>query len=134
MSESDNIVIGYHGSYREITQFSALRYEGVGGIYFTLAADVAWSYAKDAYIDEDNVPTVMTASLRIRKPFPMTGIESQELTIERIAELKAQGYDAVYGMTAPGEEVVEVAVFDPDQIEITAVEARSEPEPSLPRF
>ena len=128
MTEAIEPVIGYHGSYKEVSAFSALRYEGVGGIYFTFDVDDAWDYADNGCIEEGDIPTVMTANLTIRNPVRLFGTDSQVLTIDRIADLKAQGYDAVYGIAGNDGAVYEIAVFDPEQIEVIAVETRQEPE------
>jgi len=134
MTNTIDPVIGYHGSYKEVSAFSALRYEGVGGIYFTPDIDDAWCYADAGCIEEGDVQTVMTANLTIRNPIRLFGIESQVLSVDRIAELKAQGYDAVYGISGDDGAIYEIAVFDPEQIEVIAVEKRVEPEADSPRM
>lgn len=134
MTDTFEPVIGYHGSYKEITRFSQLRYEGVGGIYFTFDLDDAWIYANNGCIEQGDIPTVMTANLRINSPFRMYGIASQELTTDRIAELKRLGHDAVFGVSNSNGQVHEIAVFDPEQIEIVAVEKRIEPGFDSPRM
>lgn len=128
MDETVEPVVGYHGSYKEISSFSAMRYEGVGGIYFTPDLDDAWGYADASCIEEGDVQTVMAARLSIRNPIYLVGTDSQVLSLDRIAELKEQGFDAVYGVTEIGGPVYEIAVFDPGQIEIVHVERRLEPE------
>lgn len=134
MTETIEPVVGYHGSYKEITRFSPLRYEGVGGIYFTFDVDDAWDYAENGCIEEGDVPTVMKANLRIKNPFRMYGIASQELTTDQIAEIKGLGHDAVFGVSNSHGQVYEVAVFDPEQIAIVAVEKRLGPEADGPRI
>jgi hypothetical protein len=106
----------------------------VGGIYFTPDVDDAWSYADNGCIEEGDVQTVMTANLTIRNPIRLFGIESQVLSTDRIAELKAQGYDAVYGVSGRNGRIYEIAVFDPEQIEIVAVEKRIKPGADSPRM
>jgi hypothetical protein len=111
----------YHGSCREIRAFSPLRWQGVGGIYLTADRADAEDYARCACIEDGDVPTVMTAYLRMTNPATLAGTASQELTTDLIAGLKARGHDGVVGTNNKGE-VYEYVAFDPDQVEIVAVD------------
>lgn len=110
----------YHGSCKAIPVFGPLRYDGVGGAYFTPSHEMAVDLAIDGCMEDGDEPTVMTAHLRIANPFFMYGIDSQEITLTRIAELKALGYDGVIGHAEEGAEPFEYVAFDPDQVEVVS--------------
>lgn len=129
-SDSNGVPVEfYHGSHRDMLEFSAVRYDGVGGAYFTTSKQDAADYADMVCIEEGDVPTIMTAHLRLDNPFRMHGTESQEISLTRIAELKSQGYDGVIGVTDQGEDY-EYVVFDPDQIAIISCDPILIPSPA----
>lgn len=113
----------FHGSYHAITAFRPLRWDGVGGIYFTARIDDAWDYAETNCVDEDDVPTVISVHLRIRNPKRLVGMESHVLEVERINEIKAAGHDGVIGVDEAGLPFEYVA-FDPAQIIHLGVQQR----------
>jgi hypothetical protein len=62
----------FHGSCREIRQFSSLRMHDVAGIYFTSRLEDATDWAHCNSIEDGDTPTVMVAHLDIRNPFTLT--------------------------------------------------------------
>lgn len=106
----------YHGSCRQIDRFSPLRYGSVGGIYFTADLSDAWNYAEMVCIEEGDEETVMAVHLKLVNPTRMSGIDSHELSVDLIDELKSKGYDGVVGIDASSGQPFEYVVFDPEQV------------------
>jgi hypothetical protein len=106
----------YHGTARKGTEFKKLGEHHRAGIYFSTRYSDAKYYAEaDAESLHDAEPKVIHARLRIKNPKEITGIDSQELTVELIRNLQKEGYDGI-------RSGVEWVAFDPDQIEVLKVE------------
>lgn len=117
----------YHGSYHAISRFRDARSEDMAGIYFTPSLEEAIVHARDNCVDEEDEPTVMVASVDIRYPRTMTGVESHVITPEQRDKLIAIGFDGVIGtqngvpveyvaFSAAQVTVLEIKKFDRDNI------------------
>ena len=81
-------------------------------------------------IEDGDEETVMAVHLKLINPFLMHGIESHELSMQMIDELKARGHDGVIGVDEKSCEPFEYVVFDPDQV-VTQHTLRRCPAPAL---
>jgi hypothetical protein len=114
----------FHGSSREIRTFGPLRTYDTAGIYFTPKYEDAADWAHCNSIEEGDNPTVMTAHLDIRNPFRMEGIDSQVISVERLDELIALGYDGVIGYI--DDTPFEYVAFNAEQVRIVSVDHNPE--------
>lgn len=63
----------------------------------------------------------MSVALDVVNPIRLTGIASQQLTIEQIRDFSAQGYDGVFGVDSDGK-IFEYVPFTTDQVKLVDVE------------
>ena len=123
MTDTVEPVIGYHGSYKEITRSSPLRYERVS----------AASTSRSMSMMHGAMPTMAASRKAIFRlqPSDQEPVQNVRHCITRAddgsdSRTQGTGHDAVFGVSNSHRQVYEIAVFDPEQIEIVAVEKRLE--------
>ena len=130
-------IIAYHGSASKIDVFNTSQTGPLGpGIYFTSNLQEAKTYANIATNMRDlkggkSEKKIYKVSLNINKAFDIsnssknptiydaTGAKSLSELIDKMDELKKQGYDGVIARHARGS--IEYSVFSPSQIKILEV-------------
>lgn len=121
-----NPMVVYHGTRGDITNFAPEKGAelspfsmGNKGLYFTKSISLAEAYARSRDGKRDTEGgNIMPVYLRIERPMVIEkgadfdeAMSSAYLSAERIAELKAQGYDGIMNHSAK-----EFVAFDPEQI------------------
>lgn len=150
-------LVVYHGSGKDIEQFAPVSKLGNKGIYFTATPKLAAVYARDRSDTVGGNPAIYPVYLSVKNPLVIEGpkdsfldglrayfnkdfteqkkraqwdaeLASAYVTDERIADLRAKGYDGIVNSAAD-----EIVVFDPTQVK-SAVGNNGDFDPNNPNI